>query len=311
MKSAKTYIITPTWNNADYTLRCFDSIAKYTTNYCIVWIDNGSKEEDRERVREFLESGNIPHIAILNEENQGFVKGTNQGIIAAMEDPSMEYIVFENNDTEVTEGWLDRYIEVAESDSEIGLVGPITSPCDSWQSIEFLKGKYGIFDDIPKYQNDHDQYAVKIKRLYHGRVYNADDKILAFFSTIIKREVLEQVGNLSEDFGVGYRDDDDYAERARKQGWKLVLACDVFVFHNHRTTFKKLYTDGEIEELLENNMRILEAKHNHIKFRIGNRSAAYYTSLSRKAWRTLREQGLKKTCVDIGSYFKYGRDYFK
>lgn len=311
MEKIKTYIITPTWNNTDYTIRCFDSIAKHTNDYCIVWVDNASEKDSREEVQKFLDDNNIPHIAILNDENLGFVKGTNQGLKKFLEDLDAEYVVFQNNDTEVTEGWLDRFIEVAESDPEIGLVGPITSPCDSWQSVKHLKGKLSIFENLPEYNNDYVEYGKIVKNQYEGMTYMINEGILAFFSTLLKREVVEQVGMLSEDYGVGFRDDDDYAERARKFGWKLVLACDVFVFHNHRTTFKKRFSEEEIKEMMDKNMKTFRKKHRGIYFKLGKFDTDYFMSLFRKGWKTLRAQGIKKFLIDLKNLIVHGREYFK
>ncbi|XLQ20249.1 MAG: glycosyltransferase [Candidatus Moraniibacteriota bacterium] len=311
MKKVQTYIITPTWNNADYTIRCFDSIAKHTKDYCIVWVDNASEKEDREIVQNFLNDNNIPHIAILNDENLGFVQGTNQGLEKFLENVDVDYAIFQNNDTEVTESWLERYIEIAESDPEIGLVGPLTSPCDSWQSVERLQGKMSIFENLPDYNDDFESYAKIINKQYSGMTYQVGDGILAFFSTLLKREVIEQVGMLSEEYGVGFRDDDDYAERSRKFGWKLVLACDVFIFHNHRTTFKKRYTEDEIEEMMEENMKTFRKKHRGIYFKLGKMDTDYFLTLSRKGWRTFRQQGIKKFISDIKNFIVHGREYFK
>jgi len=252
-------IITPTWNNEDYTIRCFDSIGKNTKDYKIIWIDNGSTKESRNRVKKFLDENDILYELIQNEENLGFVKATNQGIKRAME-LGVEYVVLQNNDTEVYEGWLERYKEVAESDPKIGIVGPITSPCTSWQSIENLKNSIPEFSNLPEYNNNPEEYSKIIKKKYDGEIFESKIQV-AFFSTLIKKEVIEDIGFLSEEFGVGFGDDDDYCIRAMKKKWKLFLARDVFVFHNHRTTFKKIYSDKTISQMLDKNGEAYRRKH--------------------------------------------------
>ena len=249
-------IITPTWNNEEYTIRCFNSIKKNTKNYKIIWIDNGSSSESRQKVKKFLDDKKVPYELIANEENLGFIKATNQGMKRAME-LGAEYVVLQNNDTEVYEGWLERMIEVAESDQMIGLIGPITSPCVSWQSIVNLD--INEFSDLPEYNNNPREYANIIKKKYKGKIVSVRE-YLAFFSVLIKKEVLENIGFLSEDYGVGLGDDNDYCARAINNGWKLVLAKDVFVFHNHRTTFKNIYTEEEIREMQKNAQKIYDGK---------------------------------------------------
>jgi GT2 family glycosyltransferase len=255
---AKTYIITPTFNNEDYTLRCFGSILKNTKDYNLIWIDNGSSAESREKVKKFLDENNVPYELIANKENLGFVKATNQGMKRAM-GLGADYIVLQNNDTEVYEGWLERMIEVAQGDPKIGLVGPLVSPCESWQSISNLKKMHPEFADLPEYPGNPEEYAKIIKKKYKEKSVEADE-YLAFFCALIKKEVVENIGYLSEDYGIGFGDDNDYCIRAIKAGWRLALAKDVFVFHNHRTTFKSLFSDDEIRDMQTKNTGIYNMK---------------------------------------------------
>ncbi len=259
--SQKTCIIIPTFNNEDYTIRCLDSIKKHTINYEVVWVDNGSDQKSKDKVKKFIRENNISHELIENSENLGFVKAVNQGIRKSIE-LFADYIVLQNNDTEVYEGWLDELIKISSFDSKIGLVGPISSPCDSWQSVKNIKKYVKTFDDIPEYKNDLTQYAKEIREKYQDQ-FEITDRRLAFFSVLIKKELILDVGYLSEDFGVGFADDDDYSIRAMKKGWKLCIAKGVFVFHNHRTTFKKIYTEGEILEMLKTNKSKLIEKHSN------------------------------------------------
>jgi len=260
----QTYIITPTWNNADYTVRCFDSVFKNTENYKIIWVDNGSEKEDREKVKNFLEENKIPHIAIFNDENLGFVKGTNQGMNLAIKD-SADYAVLLNNDTEVYNDWLKNMIDVFDKNKKIGIVGPLASPSHGWQDINNLRKKRpDEFSDLPDYNDNPEKYSEIIKNKYSGQSIEVYPNV-AFFCTLIKKELLEEVGVLSEDFGLGFSDDDDYCSRSLNAGYKIYLAKDVFIFHNHRTTFKKHFTEKEIKKMGKANQEILKKKHKRYK----------------------------------------------
>lgn len=54
-----------------------------------------------------------------NQTNQGFLRNCNQAAKAARG----KYVMFLNNDTQVTEGWLSSLVNLIESDSTIGMVG--------------------------------------------------------------------------------------------------------------------------------------------------------------------------------------------
>jgi len=52
---------------------------------------------------------------------------------------------------------------------------------------------------------------------------------LAFFCTIFKSEIIDDVGKLDELFGDGYSDDNDYCERIKKLHLKMVLVPSVYI----------------------------------------------------------------------------------
>ena len=53
----------------------------------------------------------------------------------------------------------------------------------------------------------------------------------------MKRAVFDVIGGLDERFGLGFFDDDDLAERARRAGFELAVAHDLFVHHFGSRTF--------------------------------------------------------------------------
>ena len=74
----------------------------------------------------------------------------------------------------------------------------------------------------------------------------------------MKRVVYEKIGGLDERFGLGFFDDDDLAERARRAGFNLAVAQDLFVHHFGSRTFQGNGVDAG--KLLDENARRFEAK---------------------------------------------------
>ncbi len=68
---------------------------------------------------------------------------------------------------------------------------------------------------------------------------------LSGFCLLMKRAVYEAVGGLDEQFGLGLWDDDDLAERARRAGFELAVAHDLFVHHFGSRTFAGAGIDAE------------------------------------------------------------------
>ena len=81
---------------------------------------------------------------------------------------------------------------------------------------------------------------------------------LSGFCLLMKRAVYEKIGGLDERFGLGFFDDDDLAERARRAGFSLAVAHDLFVHHFGSRTFVGNGVDAE--KVLDENSRRFAAK---------------------------------------------------
>ena len=68
---------------------------------------------------------------------------------------------------------------------------------------------------------------------------------LSGFCLLMTRAVYEPIGGLDERFGLGFFDDDDLAERARRAGFELAVAHDLFVHHFGSRTFVGNGIDAE------------------------------------------------------------------
>ena len=91
---------------------------------------------------------------------------------------------------------------------------------------------------------------------HRGQWFNVPK--LSGFCLLMKRAVYETIGGLDERFGLGFFDDDDLAERARRAGFELAIAHDLFVHHFGSRTFAGNGIDAE--RLLDENSRRFAAK---------------------------------------------------
>ena len=149
-------------------------------------------------------------------------------------------MVFLNNDTVVTEGWLDRLIGWALHDwPQVGLVGPVTNYAAPPQQIPV---EYQRLDGL-------DAFAARRRREFAGQA--CEFERLSGFCLLARREVLDQVGDFDERFGLGFFDDDDLGLRVRQAGYKLLIAQDVFVHHFGSRTFAGLGIDC-VQQLRDN-----------------------------------------------------------
>jgi GT2 family glycosyltransferase len=258
-------VIIPQWNQVAYTQRCIESIRKYAPEGTrIILVDNGSSPF--ELLDAQIALGDFPNIVISNSKNLGFVRGTNIGLCAS----DADYIVFQNNDTEIFEGTYQRMMAVLKARPDAGAVGPLCSPNDCWQAISNknlpicwpeIRGRLETLGDKASGVLLHSLAAHNLGVVFKGESREAPGMV-AFFCTMFPRKTIERVGLLSTEFGMGFGDDDDYCIRIQKNQMKVYLALDSYVYHAHRTTFKANFSEVEITRMKEENLAKFKKKWN-------------------------------------------------
>jgi hypothetical protein len=102
------------------------------------------------------------------------------------------------------------------------------------------------------------------------------------FCTAFRRGVLERVGPLDERFGIGLFEDDDWAERVRSAGLRLVVAEDVLVHHHGEGSLGGLVATGEHGQLFARNRATFEAKWGRVWQPHAHRPGAEYLRQARE-----------------------------
>ena len=100
------------------------------------------------------------------------------------------------------------------------------------------------------------RFAAKWRDEHRGKWFTVPK--LSGFCLLMKRAVYDAIGGLDERFGLGFFDDDDLAERARRAGFELAVAHDLFVHHFGSRTFAGNGIDAE--KLLDENAGRFAAK---------------------------------------------------
>ncbi len=217
-------IIVSNYNGASYFYKkhnilwdVFSSLMKTKyQNYKIIMADDKSTDRSIEYVKK-----NFPYIDIVvNDSNGGFSKNNNKTIKYAMQKYKPDYIVLLNNDIIITDdSWLNKLLEVAESDSKIGIVGcKLVYPTGRIQHAGIELGYYGA-RNVGRRQEDYLQFD-----------YIKEVEGVTFAAALIKKKTIEKVGLLDENFFMGF-EDVDYNIRARVSGFKVYYAGNVKLIH--------------------------------------------------------------------------------
>jgi len=218
----KTVIITPAYNKFEAATKPFlNSIYKYTDEslFDLIIIDNASSDGTTEYLKNFeKEHSNLR--VIYNNENLGYSKANNQGIKLALKE-NYEYIGLLNNDILFTPDWLVNTIKVFEYDLQLGMV----SPRDAGRP-KFFKKKLTSDNYINYYKDYLKRFKIPYKYMLEP----------LFSCVVIKREVVEKIGLMDENYTPAFWEDQDYCLRALYAGFSLATSNLSFVFHNHSTT---------------------------------------------------------------------------
>lgn len=206
VENPKVSIIIPVYNQIHYTYACLVSILQYTkdVSYEVVIADDVSTDAT-EHLAEFAEG----LVICRNSVNQGFLRNCNN----AARQAKGEYIMFLNNDTQVTEGWLGSLVRLIESDPTIGMVGSkLVYPDGRLQEaggIIWSDGSgwnYGRLDDPDKPEYN----------------YVKDVDYISGAAILLSNELWKQIGGFDTRFAPAYCEDSDLAFEVRKAGYRVV-----------------------------------------------------------------------------------------
>ncbi len=242
----KVCAIVVSWNGVDLTRRCLRSLLDdpAAVDLEVIVVDNHSTDATPALLDEIEADPRVR--TIRNADNLGFAAACNQGLAAGAErDP--ELLVILNNDIVVTPGWALTLHRHVRRDPSIGLIGPVTNNIGNEARIETA------YRDLDAMLQEQAMLTGKAA----GRTF--DIRVLAFFCVAIPRDVYTQVGGLDTNFGTGFFEDDDYCQRVRDIGRRIVCAEDVFVHHELSASFDKI-DQGERQRLFERNKAYYESK---------------------------------------------------
>lgn len=219
------------WNHLEETQPCLESLFETTTAPCRLFIvDNGSELAVRQFLAQVKPREAIREVVLLqHERNEGFPRGMNRGILASR----APVVCLLNNDLRFTRGWLEEMLAVAHAEPRIGVVNPSSS----------------TFGNSPPKGMSLQDYADRLTPL---RGQYTEVGMCIGFCFLIKREVIDRIGVLSEEVERIFFEDEDFSMRAQAAGYRCVVANASYVYHAEHRSVRKL---PEREALFAKNQR--------------------------------------------------------
>ncbi|MBE9602503.1 glycosyltransferase family 2 protein [Pedobacter sp. MC2016-24] len=220
-------IITVNFNQPEVTIDFLKSVKSnlLSPGVEVVLVDNGSEvfhEAEFKSVYPEL-------IYIRSEKNLGFAGGNNLALEAAKGD----YLLFLNNDTEVTANLCEVLTSALDDDPQIGIISPMLLYFDQPDLVQYagfspMNYLTGRNKDLGRLQQDHGQYnEVSMETGYcHGA------------AMMCRSADLEEIGRMSDAFFL-YYEELDWCEHFKRAGKKIWFTGKTRVYHKESISVGK------------------------------------------------------------------------
>jgi len=241
-------IVIPNWNGRDLLEKYLPSVVAASAgspgNEVIV-VDNASTDGSRELLRE-----RFPRVRVVElERNEGFGGGSNAGFRVARND----IVVLLNSDMRVEPDFLAPLL-AGFTDAQVFAIG-----CQ-------------IFFSDPKKRREETgltQFSWNRGRLRvrHREDHGIDQAFPCAYggggSCAFDRAKFLELGGFDDVLAPFYLEDTDLGYLAWKRGWKVLYEPRSVVFHEHRGTIGKKFTQSYIESVLKKNFFLFAWKNMH------------------------------------------------
>jgi GT2 family glycosyltransferase len=219
-------IVIAVYRDVDATRACLESVlaTRDPRRDAVVLVDDCSPDDGMGILLERF--AREPDVFLLrNAENQGFIRSANRGMALCRRGD----ILLLNSDTRVFPGVFDEMCHVARSAPDIGTVTALSNNATIF-SYPHPKLPNAALADM-----EWEEVAAVAREASSGRAIEVPTG--HGFCLLIRREVLQAAGGLSEQFGRGYGEENDFCQRAADLGYRNVAALGAFVEHREGVSF--------------------------------------------------------------------------
>ena len=208
-------IVIPVYGELAHTLACLRSLARYGAHaaFEVIVVDDASPDDSAATLAQ------IDGLHLLrNASNLGFIGSCRAGALAARG----EFMLFLNNDTQVTDGWLDALLRCFAERADCGIAGSrLVYPDGRLQEaggLVFADGRcwnMGRFEprDAPTFR------------------YRRETDYVSGAALLIRREVYQRVDGFDMRYKPAYYEDTDLAFAIRQIGLRVYYEPTSTVIH--------------------------------------------------------------------------------
>ena len=221
-----------TYNGMKWIDKCIQSVLSSSTHSDIFIIDNASTDNTPDYI-----AANYPSVHLIrSQKNLGFGQANNIGLQYAL-DYNYDYVYLLNQDAWVKKDTFDIMISTQKKYPEYGVLSPIQLDGDE-SAFDF-----GFGEEISLWNKE--------SKVCEDLFFNRAKEVVPFpmlmaAHWLISRKCLINVGGFSPAF-YHYGEDNNYANRVWKKGYKLGVSMNATAIHDRKNRFesdeKKIYRE--------------------------------------------------------------------
>ncbi|MGA2136775.1 MAG: glycosyltransferase [Bryobacteraceae bacterium] len=241
-------VVIPNWNGRDLLAQYLPSVvaalAANPDNEIIV-VDNGSEDDSAAFVRQMFPGVRV----VALERNLGFGGGSNAGFRAAKHD----IVVLLNSDMRVAPDFLAPLLESFRD------AGVFAVSCQI-----FFRDPARVREETGLTQGWWQDGGLKVRHRVDAAI---TDLFPCFYggggSCAFDRRKFLELGGFDELLAPFYLEDTDLGYLAWKRGWKVLYQPRSMVYHEHRGTIGKRFSEARIQAVLKKNYLLFCWKNIH------------------------------------------------
>ncbi len=241
-------VVIPNWNGRDLLAQYLPSVIAALDGNAgneIIVVDNGSTDGSAEFVREMFPAVNL----LALPQNLGFGGGANAGFRAAKN----SIVVLLNSDMRVAPDFLAPLLEGFRDPRVFAVSCQI-----------FFRDPSKLREETGLTQGWWQDGTLKVRHRIDPAI---DDLYPCFYggggSCAFDRAKFLELGGFDELLAPFYLEDTDLGYMAWKRGWQVLYQPRSIVYHEHRGTIGKRFTDAQIQAVLKKNYLLFCWKNIH------------------------------------------------
>lgn len=218
-------VVIPIHNAFESIKLCLESLSATLGSEMaeVLLVDDASTDT---RVIELLETYALldGYTLVRNRENLGYTRSVNLAFDLTQDSD----VVLLNSDTVVTHGWLSRLTYAAYSQARVASATAISNNAGAFSMFNFS------MDGMSFAQLN--EIGQRFAQISEGRLLEVPTG--NGFCIFIRRDALREIGYYDAvKYPRGYGEENDFAMRALRLGWKSVVCDKAIVFHSESQSF--------------------------------------------------------------------------